>query len=101
MLPAPKGAAGHPSREPKHRHLFRLYDASPPSTSNSYAAPFIFGATIGPQRAGASEIPCHFGAIMKDHSQSKNADPYSPLMCIVLLLMVGAAAQLKVHAIWF
>jgi hypothetical protein len=37
---------------------------------------------------------------MKDHSQ-EDADPYSPLMCIVLLLMVVAATQLKLHAVWF
>jgi hypothetical protein len=35
---------------------------------------------------------------MKDHSQ-EDADPYSPLMCILLLLMVVAATQL--HAVWY
>jgi hypothetical protein len=40
----------------------------------------------------------HFEAVMKDHSQ-EDADPYSPLMCILLLLMVVAATQL--HAVWF
>jgi hypothetical protein len=42
----------------------------------------------------------HFGAVMKDHSQKDSANPYSPLMCILLLLMVCAAIQLKVHGIW-
>ena len=46
-------------------------------------------------RAGNST---HFEAVMKDHSQ-EDADPYSPLTCIVLLLMVVAATQL--HAVWF
>jgi len=30
---------------------------------------------------------------MKDHSQGYAANPYSPLMSILLLLMVGAATQ--------
>jgi hypothetical protein len=38
---------------------------------------------------------------MKDQSQKDRANPYSPLMCILLLLIVCAATQLKVHAIWF
>jgi hypothetical protein len=42
----------------------------------------------------------HFEAVMKDHSQ-EDADPYSPLMCIWLLLIVVAATQLKLHAVWF
>jgi hypothetical protein len=33
---------------------------------------------------------------MKDHSQGDAANPYSPLMCILLLLAVGAATQLNV-----
>lgn len=37
---------------------------------------------------------------MKDHSQ-EDADPYSPLMCILLLLVVVAAIQFKLHAVWF
>jgi hypothetical protein len=36
----------------------------------------------------------HFGAVMKDHSQGDAANPYSTLMCIRLLLVVGAATQL-------
>ena len=31
---------------------------------------------------------------MKDHSQGDAANPYSTLMCIRLLLVVGAATQL-------
>jgi hypothetical protein len=31
---------------------------------------------------------------MKNHSQGDAANPYSPLMCILLLLVVGAATQL-------
>jgi hypothetical protein len=38
----------------------------------------------------------HLGAVMKDHSQGDAANPYSPLMCILLLLMVGAATQLDI-----
>ena len=35
---------------------------------------------------------------MKDHSEGDAANPYSPLMCILLLLVVGvgAAAQLNI-----
>jgi hypothetical protein len=47
-------------------------------------------------RAGGNTT--RFEAVMKDHSQ-EDADPYSPLMCILLLLMVVAATQL--HAVWF
>jgi hypothetical protein len=32
---------------------------------------------------------------MEDHSQEDSANPYSPLMCMLLLLAVGAAAQLS------
>ena len=35
-----------------------------------------------------------FGAVMKDHSQEDNASPYSPLMCIVLLLVTGVAVKI-------
>jgi hypothetical protein len=48
-------------------------------------------------RAGKST---QFEAVVKDHSQ-EDADPYSPLMCILLLLMVVAATQFKLHAVWF
>jgi hypothetical protein len=54
----------------------------------------------GPQLAGVQEFPS-FGAVMNDHSQGDSANPYSPLMCILLLLLVGAATQLNLQAIWF
>jgi hypothetical protein len=38
----------------------------------------------------------HLGAVMKDHSQGDAANHYSPLMCILLLLMVGAATQFDI-----
>jgi uncharacterized membrane protein (DUF4010 family) len=81
-------------------HLFRLYDAPAPPVWNSYAAAFIFVAAIGSPFAGGAGNSTYFEAVMKDHSQ-EDADPYSPLMCILLLLMVVAAAQLKLHAVWF
>jgi hypothetical protein len=37
------------------------------------------------------------GADMKDHSRENCENPYSPLTCIVLLLAVVAATQLKIH----
>jgi hypothetical protein len=40
-------------------------------------------------------------ALMNHHSQNENTHCYSPLTCITLLLLVCAAAQLKLHAIWF
>jgi hypothetical protein len=33
---------------------------------------------------------------MKNHSQGDTANPYSPWMCILLLLAVGAATQLSI-----
>lgn len=35
-----------------------------------------------------------FGAVMKKHSQEDNASPYSPLMCVVLLLATGVAVKI-------
>jgi hypothetical protein len=32
---------------------------------------------------------------MKNHSQSDNAKPYSPLLCILLLLMAGIAVKIE------
>ena len=75
------------------RHLFRLYDAGAPFVWNSYAALFISSTGSGSQLAGAHKILLN-GAVMKDHSQKDNGNPYSPLMSILLLLMVGAATQL-------
>jgi hypothetical protein len=40
-------------------------------------------------------MPLILVAVMKDHSQEDIGNPYSPLMCILLLLMVGAATQLN------
>jgi len=33
---------------------------------------------------------------MNDHSRNDHANPYSPMMCALLLLLVFAAVQLKV-----
>jgi hypothetical protein len=33
---------------------------------------------------------------MEDHSRESSAGPYSPLMCILLLLAFGAATQFSV-----
>jgi hypothetical protein len=33
---------------------------------------------------------------MKDRSQADTANPYSPLLCVLLLLVVGAATQLNI-----
>jgi hypothetical protein len=30
---------------------------------------------------------------MKDHSQSDNENPYSPLLCVLLLLLAGIAVK--------
>jgi hypothetical protein len=43
----------------------------------------------------------HFGAVMKDQSQENDGNPYSPPMCILFLLVFGAATQLNIHASWF
>jgi hypothetical protein len=81
--------------------LLSFYDGGAALVWNSYAALFIFVGRIRPQHAGAYEIPCHFGAVMKDHSQKDVGNPYSPLMCLLLLLIVGAATQIKIPAILF
>ena len=49
---------------------------------------------------GRTRNSSYFGAAM-DHSQKDVRNPYSPLMCILLLLMVSAATQFKVYANWF
>ena len=82
----------HIAERETRRHLFRLYDAGVPFIWSSYAAPFISVARIGPQsRAHANSS--HFGAVMKDESQRDNGSPYSPLMCILLLLATGVAVK--------
>ena len=53
-------------------------------------------------RSSQAHTQClSFGAVMNDHSQKAGGNPYSPLMCILLLLMVCTATQLKVPAILF
>jgi hypothetical protein len=52
----------------------------------------ISAAENGPRLAGHA---AQGGAVMKDHSQEDTANPYSPLMCVLLLLLVGAATQLN------
>jgi hypothetical protein len=42
-----------------------------------------------------------FGAVTKDQSKENDGNPYSPLMCVLTLLIVGAATQINVHASWF
>jgi hypothetical protein len=37
---------------------------------------------------------CSFGAVMNDHSQRENANPYSPLLCILLLSMTGIGVKI-------
>jgi hypothetical protein len=39
------------------------------------------------------------GPPMREQSRSELANPYSPLMCALLLLVVFAAIQLKVFAV--
>jgi hypothetical protein len=52
----------------------------------------ISDAETSPRLAGH---PVHFGAVMKDHSQGDNtAHPYSPLMCILLLLATGIVVKI-------
>jgi len=41
--------------------------------------------------------PVHSGAVMKHHSQGDAANPYSPLMCILLLLVVGVGAATQIN----
>jgi hypothetical protein len=73
-------------------HLFRLYDASVPFVWNSYAALFISQEAARNSRAPSKSFS--FGAVMEDHSQRDNGNPYSPLMCILLLLVVGIVVKI-------
>jgi hypothetical protein len=41
-----------------------------------------------------------FGTAMKHQSRTDHANPYSPLMCSLVLLMVFAAIQLKIFAVF-
>jgi hypothetical protein len=99
-IDSPQGATQRSRKRKALCHLFLFYDASASFVWNSYAALLIFAGRIRPQLAGAQNS-CHLGAVMKDHSQQDDGNPYSPLMCILLLLMVGAATQLKVAAMLF
>jgi hypothetical protein len=74
------------------RHLLRLYAACARLIWNSYAVSSTFG--------GDSKIPLIFGSAMKDHSRTELANPYSPLMCGLLLLTVFAVIQLKLLAVF-
>ncbi len=38
---------------------------------------------------------------MNDSSQESKDNPYSPLLCIALLLTIAAATQFKIMSIWF
>jgi hypothetical protein len=42
----------------------------------------------------------HFGAVMNNHSQGDDRKPYSPLLCILLLLTVGLVVKTSaaIHA---
>jgi hypothetical protein len=62
--------------------------------------PLSYSSQPSARRLRAGGNSTHFEAVMKDHSQ-EDADPYSPLMCILLLLVVVAAIQFKLHAVWF
>ncbi len=53
---------------------------------NYYGLPLIFAGKF-----------LSFGSAMNDHSRNDHANPYSPMMCGLLLLLVFAAIQLKVH----
>jgi hypothetical protein len=71
------------------------------SSSIPMPFPLIFHKGIGSQLARARNSS-HFGAVMlKDQSQENHGNPYSPLMCILLLFILVAATQLNVLASWF
>jgi hypothetical protein len=63
--------------------------------------PFSYLPDEFARNSQAHQNSCHLGAVMKDHSRKDERNPNSPLMCILLLLMVGAATQIKVPAILF
>jgi hypothetical protein len=48
---------------------------------------------------GNHEILSGFGTAMEHQSRTDHANPYSPLMCGLVLLMVFVAIQLKVFAV--
>jgi hypothetical protein len=59
---------------------------------NSYA--------VSPTLRGNHEILSGFGTAMEHQSRTDHANPYSPLMCGLVLLMVFVAIQLKVFAVF-
>jgi len=84
------------------RRLFRAYVARWPFVWNSYAAPLILKGEMVRKSRTAREIRLNSsGAAMKDNSQESKDNPYSPLLCIALLLTVAAATQFKIMSIWF
>jgi len=66
----------------------RLYTARAPLIWNSYAAFPTLDASHG--------IPRFFGFPMKHRSGADLANPYSPLICGLLLLLVFAAIEAQV-----
>jgi hypothetical protein len=57
----------------------------------------IFTAATGPHAGGANS---RIGAVMNDHYQSDNSRPYSPVLCVLLLLTTGIAVKIgaAIHA---
>jgi hypothetical protein len=49
---------------------------------------------------GNHEISLVSGTAMKEQSRTDHANPYSPLMCGFVLLMVFVAIQLRVFAVF-
>jgi hypothetical protein len=86
-------------RRAARRHLCRHYEAGPPFVWRLYADASIFGCTNRPGLRARDASA--FGAVMNDQSQENNRNPYSPAVCIALLLGFGAATQLGALASWF
>jgi hypothetical protein len=82
------------------RRFYRLYDAGAPFVWHSYAVPSYLEDVIGSQFADVHKI-LHLGAVMKQQTEENDRNPYSPSMCILLLLAFGTATQLEVLASWF
>jgi hypothetical protein len=74
-----------------HWHLCRLYEGSADFVWNSYAARSICVTAIG-----AIVI---FGVVMKHQVQGDKSSPYSPLSCLLLLLMAGIFLAYKSGAV--
>jgi hypothetical protein len=69
--------------------------------SSSIPTPSLSYLTKQSARNSRVHTSLHFGAVMKDQSQENDGNPYSPLMCILFLLIFSAASQLNVFASWF